>query len=209
MSNIVERVLEMDLTLLVLVLVLLILFLLRGRGWIMRKVPSSHRMGGYSLIYADQKQKGTHEENFGKMLYSAEYDLKGKPDYIYKKRFGKDIVPVELKSGSIGKNPLPHRGDLVQLLAYFLIIEDVYQVRPKFGRLVYRDYMFVVKNTKNLRKEVLAITKEMREMLTNGHGEANPSFVTCRHCVCNGTVCTYSDTKIFGGEADESSGREE
>lgn len=166
-------------------------------------------MGGYSLIYADQKQNGKKEENFGKLLYSAAYELQGKPDYIYKKRFGRGIVPVELKSGKIGDDSLPHRGDLLQLAAYFLILEDVYKVRPRFGRLVYSDSMFVVKNTRGLRKEVLNTTKEMREMLIYGVGKANASFVTCRHCVCNGTVCEHSGTEIIGGIGNESSCGEE
>ncbi len=194
-----------DLFLIVSVLILSVLFLFRGRGWSIKKVPSSNRMRGYSLIYADQKQNGKNEENFGKLLYSAAYELQGKPDYVYKKRFGKDLVPVELKSGKIGNDPLPHRGDLMQLAAYFLILEDVYKVKPKFGRLVYSDYMFVVKNTRGLRKEVMNTTKEMREMLIYGVGKANASFVTCRHCVCNGTVCEHSGTEFIGGIGNESS----
>ncbi len=198
-----------DLFLVIAVLILLVLFLFRGRGWSIKKLPSSNRMSGYALFYADQKQNGKNEENFGKLLHSAEYELQGKPDYIYKKRLGKGLVPVELKSGKIGDDPLPHRGDLLQLAAYFLIIHDVYGVRPKLGRLVYSDYMFVVKNTKSLRKEVLNTTKEMREMLIYGVGKANPSFVTCRYCVCNGTVCEFSGTEIIGGKGNESSCGEE
>lgn len=198
-----------DLFFLALIFILILLFYFRGRNWTMKKLPSSNRLGGYTLIYADQKQGSKNEKDFGKLLYSAEYELQGKPDYIFKKRFGKGIVPVELKSGSIGDDPLPHRGDLLQLGAYFLILEDVYHVRPKFGRLVYKDYMFVVKNKKSLRKEVQRTTKEMREMLIYGVGKANPSFVTCRYCVCNGTVCAHSGTEIIGGKTNESSCREE
>ncbi len=194
---------------LLLLLLLLLLILLRGCRGTMKKLPASARMFGYSLLYADQKQSGAKQEGFGKLLHSEAYALQGKPDYIYKKRFGKAIVPVELKSGSIGEEALPHRGDLLQLAAYFLLLEDVYQVRPKFGKLVYRDYMFVVKNTRGLRKEVGQTMKAMREMLLYGVGKANASFVTCRHCICNGTVCTHSGTKIIGGKADESSCGEE
>ena len=198
-----------DLFFLGLILFLILLFYFRGHNWSIKKIPSSNRLGGYTLIYADQKQGGKKDKDFGKLLYSAEYELQGKPDYIFKKRFGRGIVPVELKSGSIGDDPLPHKGDLLQLGAYFLILEDVYKVRPKFGRLAYKDYMFVVKNSKRLRKEVQRTTKEMREMLIYGVGKANPSFVTCRYCVCNGTVCTHSGTEIIGGKANESSCGEE
>lgn len=198
-----------DLFFLGMLLILLLLIFFRRNNWHMKKLPSSNRMEGYTLVYADQKQGNKKEENYGKLLHSPENELQGKPDYIYKKRFGKGIVPVELKSGSIGDDPLPHRGDLLQLAAYFLILEDVYKVRPKFGRLIYKDYMFVVKNTKSLRKEVRDTTKEMREMLIYGVGKANASFVSCRFCICKGTVCTHSETKIFGGKANESSCGEE
>ena len=204
-----ERFVWVDLFFGVLILSLILLVYLRKQNWSIKKVPSSNVMRGYTLIYADQKQGKKNEKDFGKLLYSSEYELQGKPDYIFKKRFGKRIVPVELKSGSIGDDPLPHKGDLLQLGAYFLILADVYKVTPKFGRLVYQDFMFVVKNTRSLRKEVQKTTKEMREMLIYGVGKANPSFVTCRYCVCNGTVCTHSRTDIIGGKTNESSCGEE
>ncbi|WP_352399410.1 hypothetical protein [Anaerotignum sp.] len=198
-----------DLFFVVLLLGLFLVLYFRKHHWSMKKVVSSNKMWGYHLIYADQKQGRKNEKDFGKLLYSAEFELQGKPDYIYKKRIGKGVVPVELKSGLIGEDPVPHKGDLLQLGAYFLILEDVYKVRPKFGRLIYQDYMFIVKNSKALRKEVQKTTKEMREMLIYGVGKAKPSFPTCRYCVCNGTVCTHSGTEIIGGKANESSCGEE
>lgn len=205
----IEKFSWIDIFFLISILSLVLLVYFRGRNWTMKKLSASSRLGGYTLIYADQKQGGKNEKDFGKLLYSAEYELQGKPDYIFKKRFGKGIVPVELKSGHIAEDTMPHQGDLLQLGAYFLILEDVYKIRPKFGRLVYQDYMFVVKNTRSIRKEVQRTTKEMREMLIYGVGKANPSFATCRYCICNGTVCTYSETEIIGGKVNEPSGGEE
>ncbi len=102
-------------------------------------------------------------------------------------------MPVELKSGRIGDALEPHRGDYLQLAAYFLLLEDVYGKRPRFGRLVYADYMFEVRNTAGVRREVLRTMAEMRRMLETGEGHAESSFVHCRHCVCNGTVCEFSE----------------
>lgn len=198
-----EGVTRVDLVVLVAVLCLGLLFYLRRQMWSMKKKTASQHMPGYVLIYADQKSGGKGDSDFGKLLYSATYELQGKPDYIFRKRFGKALVPMELKSGAIGDSPVPHPGDLLQLGAYFLILEDVYKVKPKFGKLVYRDYMFLVKNTRNLRKEIQHTTKEMREMLIFGVAKANDSFATCRYCICNGTVCTHSATKIDGGNTNE------
>jgi CRISPR-associated exonuclease Cas4 len=101
---------------------------------------------------------------------------------------------VELKSGSISDDEImPHQGDLIQLAAYFLIIEDVYGIRPKEGRLVYKNKMFIIKNTKKIRRLVEDTIDEMRQMLETGQAECEPSFVKCRYCLCRGTVCEYTN----------------
>lgn len=181
---------------------LLVLLLVKNAKPTMRKLTARDDVRGYALIYADQKQSKKREEDFGKLLYSAKYELQGKPDYVFRSPILKKIVPVELKSGAIGEADFPHHGDLLQLGAYFLILEDVYGQKPPFGRLVYQDYMFEIKNTAKLRNEVLGTMKEMREMLQYGVGKAKPSFATCRPCVCNGTVCQFSETEIVKGEAE-------
>lgn len=173
------------------VLLLMFCLLLRRRGRRLRKLPAQDTLRGYTLIYADQKG-GAGQEDFGKLLYSARFGLQGKPDYVFRSRLGGRIVPMELKSGRIGDAPEPHRGDYLQLAAYFLLLEDVYGKRPRFGRLVYADYMFEIRNTAGVRREVLRTMAEMRQMLETGEGRAECSFVHCRHCVCNGTVCEFS-----------------
>ena len=148
----------------------------------------------YKLIYTDQKQTEKKEGvTYGKILYSEKYDITGKPDYLYKK--GNDYLPVELKSGKIGEEDSPREKDLMQLVMYFLIIEDLYGVVPTSGHLIYSDAMFVVNNTKALRKRIKIILKEMREMLKTGEQQANPSYINCRYCVCRETVCEYTENK--------------
>ncbi len=161
-----------------------------------RKLTARDDVPGYALLYADQKQD--RNEDFGRLLYSAKYDLQGRPDYVFSSRILGRIVPVELKSGCIGEAEEPHHGDFLQLAAYFLILEDVYGKKPVYGRLVYRDYMFEIKNTARVRREVLTTVQEMRRMLTDGIAEPKPSFAHCRPCVCNGTVCRFSETEIEG-----------
>ena len=91
-----------------LLILLAVLLLWRTRRPHLQKQPRKDIMPGFTLIYADQKQSVKKSEGFGKLLYSAKYDLQGKPDYIFKKRLGSAIVPVELKSGAIKDAPLPH-----------------------------------------------------------------------------------------------------
>lgn len=125
----------------------------------------------------------------GKVLRSERYDLRGKPDFIYKNIITGRFIPMEIKSGEI--DDTPHHGDIMQLAAYFLIIEDAMGKRPRKGYIRYKNTMFKIKNTARLRKTLLAVVGDMRQMLVTGVGEANPSFAHCRYCVANGTVCEF------------------
>lgn len=143
---------------------------------------------GAQVIYSD--------ENGGKLLVSEKYDLQGKPDYIFQTLLWGSYILVELKSTKLKEDQLsPHQGDLMQLAAYFLIVEDIYKKRPKKGRLIYKNRMFIIKNTRGLRRELKNYLKEMRKMIQTGKGEADPSFPKCRNCVCRGTVCTWNEER--------------
>lgn len=149
------------------------------------------------VIYTDQKQKNTNRSTVQhQLLTSTTYGVRGKPDYIFQKHISKSLIPVELKSGTISEKKLqPYPGDLMQLGVYFLLIEDIYNKRPKEGRLIYKNYMFIIKNTRKLRKNVLYTLEEMRDMLETGEHEVDPSFIKCRGCVCRETVCEFSEVK--------------
>ncbi len=145
-----------------------------------------HGVPGAQIIYSD--------EDDNKLLISEKYDLQGKPDYIFQTLLGGAYIPVELKSTKLKDNQHhPNEGDLMQLAAYFLIIEDVYGKRPKQGRLIYKNRMFIIKNTKSIRNQVNKYLKEMRQMIKTGKGAALPSFPKCRSCVCRGTVCEWCE----------------
>ena len=136
--------------------------------------PRLHR-----LIYGDAKG--------GKLLYSAKHNLRGKPDFIFQSRITGRLLPMELKSGRA--DGLPHHGDVMQLAAYFVIIEEAMGKRPRRGYLRYQNALFAIKNSAKRRKELCAILTDMRKMLKTGEGHANPSFAHCRHCAARGTVC--------------------
>lgn len=145
---------------------------------------------GYYMFYTDQKEKNKKENViYSKLLFSEKYNLTGKPDYIFKK--GRKYFPIELKSGTIKDSPMPHKGDLLQLATYFLILEDIYGVTIKKGKIIYSDYTFLIKNTKKLKKTLLSTIIEMRNMLNTGKGIANCSFSHCKYCMCRQTVCEH------------------
>lgn len=146
--------------------------------------PPKYGVPGAQIIYSD--------EDDNKLLVSEKYDLQGKPDYIFQTLLGGFYIPVELKSTKLKDDEYyPHEGDLMQLVAYFLIIEDIYGKRPKQGRLIYKNRMFIIKNTRALRKQISRYIKEMRQMIQTGKGIASPSFPKCRNCVCRETVCEW------------------
>ena len=137
-----------------------------------------------SVIYLDEK--GT------KMLIDHDLGLQGKPDMIFETWILKRYIPLEIKSGKL-KDDWPHQGDLYQLVAYFILIERVYGKKPPYGKLVYANKTFKIRNTAKLRKEVLAVIEQMRDMLDKKiEIKVKADYVKCRHCVCKDTVCQWT-----------------
>lgn len=138
------------------------------------------------IIYSD--------ENGGKLLVSETYGVQGKPDFIFKSLLSRKLIPFEIKSGQC-KEPHPHEGDLMQLVAYFIIIEEVYGQRPSYGKLVYQNKTFTVRNTRALRLRLRQTLRQMHRMLEGRCSlEPDPSFIKCRNCVCHHTVCEWGET---------------
>ncbi len=137
------------------------------------------------MIYSDERG--------AKLLFAPRSNLQGKPDFIFKTWFFGRYIPFEIKSATL-KEDEPHQGDLMQLVAYFLIIEEVYGKKPPYGKLVYANKTFKVKNTRALRKELVSILSEMRKMLEGqSDAQAEPSFVKCKNCICQYTVCAWNE----------------
>lgn len=136
-----------------------------------------------SSIYSDEK--GT------KMLIAQDLGLQGKPDMIFETWILRSYIPLEIKSGKL-KEDMPHQGDLYQLVIYFILIEAVYGKKPPYGKLVYANKTFKIRNTVKLRKMALKTVEEMRAMLKNEcEVEVTPDYTKCRHCVCRETVCEW------------------
>ncbi len=135
--------------------VLLLLFLaallwFRGRDW--------QRESGLpegSVIYTDT---GAWRPN-NDVLHAARLRLVGKPDYLVEQRDGV-IIPVELKSSPAPETPW--EGQVLQLAAYCLLVEENYGVRPPYGILQYKDRAFAVDFTDELEADLLDVLEEMR-----------------------------------------------
>lgn len=137
-----------------------------------------------SAIYLDEKG--------AKMLIDHTLGLQGKPDMIFETWILKRYIPLEIKSGKLKEN-WPHQGDLYQLAAYFILIESVYGKKPPYGKLVYANKTFKIRNTAKLRREVSATIEQMRDMLDKKIDiKVKADYVKCRHCVCKDTVCKWT-----------------
>lgn len=111
-------------------------------------------------------------------LISPRRPLSGKPDYVLRIRGGGQI-PVEFKSYRYGARP-PHP-DLIQLGAYLVLLDDLYDWPPPYGVLRYRDRALRVPYTPALREEVLRLLEAVR----TGGGEppeGTDSAALCRAC---------------------------
>lgn len=139
------------------------------------------------LVYSDTK--GSKQGAY--IIKSEQHRLRGKPDIIYKSLFSNKYIPLELKSGSLGKNSdYPREGDLMQLIAYFFMIQETFSCKVPYGKLVYADCVFVVYNSKNNKHKFLSIINEM-----NNFQEDNFEFEinkkVCNSCSLRHTVCEH------------------
>lgn len=160
-----------------------------------KKMRPKKRFVFYKPMYADKKPRHPKKHMiYGKVFESDTYNVRGKPDYILKHKIFTRFIPIEIKSGSIKDKKSPHKGDLMQLAVYFLLLEENFS-KPPFGFITYKDASFKIYNTHLLKKELLETIKSMENALTNGGKDLMPnqSFVTCRYCVCKHTVCEWQE----------------
>ena len=134
-------------------------------------VVSSHfgRKSGLprgDVSYADAS--GQAQELFiSKRLLMA-----GKPDYLIKDRNG-DLIPVEVKSSNAPRAGRPYESHLMQLAAYFLLLEDVLQRPVPYGLLRYRNRTLRVANTDELRARLMDVIAQMRRLMARDVARRN------------------------------------
>ncbi|QQS48949.1 MAG: Dna2/Cas4 domain-containing protein [Acidobacteriota bacterium] len=133
-------------------------------------------------------------------LHSRTFDLKGKPDYIIKDYYG-SIIPVEVKSRNLPPSGEPYESHLLQLGAYFILIEDVFGKVPPYGLIRYRDETIRIDNTLDLREDVLDIMEDMRACLEEDYAErSHKQKARCTHC----SMAHACDQKLAGARTSSS-----
>jgi CRISPR-associated exonuclease Cas4 len=141
---------------------LFVALLLIAIGGIM--LAASSRFGRKSglprgeVSYADAS--GRAQEPF----ISKKLLMAGKPDYVMKDRNG-DLIPVEVKSSNAPRAGRPYESHLMQLAAYFLLLEDVLQRPVPYGLIRYRNRTLRVANTDELRARLMDVIAQMRRLM--------------------------------------------
>ena len=162
-------------------LLLPILFLVLG-VWLLRQGRRAYGASGLptgQLIYSDTGAWQTVE----KALINRQHGLVGKPDYLVQvtEKGQSFTIPIEVKSA---KRPsTPQAGHLLQLGAYCLLVEAVYQRTPPYGILHYADATLRIPFDTQLRTAVLAAAELIRHdqqasQVKRSHDEPN----RCRVC---------------------------
>ncbi len=134
---------------LTLLLAALVCFWLARRGARASGLPFNAR-----VVYTDTGAWARVE----KPLFSEKYALAGKPDYLVAERGA--IIPVEVKPNRAA--PAPLESDVMQLVAYALLVAEAYGKPPAYGLLKYRDAVFRIEMTRELWNELRALLEEMR-----------------------------------------------
>lgn len=119
-------------------------------------------------------------ERVEKPLFSRRYRLTGKPDYVIADDAGA-IIPIEVKPNRTA--PAPRYSDTMQLMAYGVLVEETYRVRPAYGLLKYRNDVFQIDFSDDLRAEFFEILQDMRRArrlpnVARSHDDPN----ICRYC---------------------------
>jgi CRISPR-associated exonuclease Cas4 len=111
-------------------------------------------------------------------LYDPVLDLTGRPDYLV--RAGRQVVPVEVKSGRAHAGPLP--GHVLQLAAYCRLVHAQTSRRPPYGVLRYADRAFAVDYTEALEAELRRTLEAMRSAGPQPPPRSHESPARCQAC---------------------------
>jgi CRISPR-associated exonuclease Cas4 len=112
-------------------------------------------------------------------LFSPEFQLTGKPDYLVSD--GSDVIPVEVKSGPGPAQP--YGSHVLQLAAYCLLVEECYGREAPYGIIKYDDRTFEVDYTPELEERLLGVLEAMRGDLFEGDAPRDHDDARrCRAC---------------------------
>ena len=153
-----------------LLLVLAVVFLV-----ISGRTRKSAGLPGGQVIYEDT----ANWEKVEKPLYDPVTQIAGRPDYLV--RQGREIIPVEVKSGRTPESP--YDSHIFQLAAYCLLVEREYGERPSRGIIHYKRRTFSVDYTEELEEALIDLLTEIRQddHRKNVH-RSHEDAARCRGC---------------------------
>ena len=125
-------------------------------------------------IYQDTR------ETPGALLSARSIPLRGKPDILIKE--GHAIIPVELKTGRTPAAPYP--GHVLQVLAYCLLVEEHYRVRPPHGIIRYPARDVTIPYTAAEERRLRALVWEMRDVKRAGREQHRSHHQAGRCAAC-------------------------
>jgi CRISPR-associated exonuclease Cas4 len=114
------------------------------------------------------------------VLVSHQHGLTGKPDYI--RREGEERIPVEQKSRVVSAAG-PYEGELLQLAAYCLLVEDRFGKPVRRGQLLYQNRSVEIPFDDQLRgrlRDAVAELKSADAMSDVPRSHNSPA--RCRGC---------------------------
>ena len=135
--------------------------------------------GSVGLPQGDIVSMDTTDWERSDPLYAPRFRLAGKPDYLV--RVGQRLIPVEVKPNRRASQP--YDSDVLQLMAYCLLVEESFGHRPDYGLLRYQAHTFRLPYDARLRSLVLDTAAQMRRDLVRRDvhpNHADPS--RCHFC---------------------------
>jgi CRISPR-associated exonuclease Cas4 len=114
------------------------------------------------------------------VLVSHQHGLTGKPDFI--RREGEELIPVEQKSRFISAAG-PYEGEILQLAAYCLLVEERFGKPVRRGQLLYQNRSLELLFDDRIRRKLLDAVAELRsaEVMSDVPRSHN-SPARCRGC---------------------------
>ena len=124
--------------------------------WYSQRLRQSTGLPWREVVYQD-----TNQRSLTRPLFSARYRLTGQPDYIL--AYGDTFIPVEVKPTRTDASP--RYGDILQLAAYCLLVEEWRDSAPPHGLLRYATKTFQITWDEALYNELVATLDQMRDDL--------------------------------------------
>ena len=157
----------------------LIALLLLLAAWLLARAQSLKRAGGLppgKIVYEDVSQRAREP------LRAARYGLRGKPDYLLQTE-DDELIPVEVKASDAPPTGKPYDSHVLQLAAYFLLVEETFDEPAPYGLIRYRNRSLRVLNAPPLRARLLNTLRRMRAQLASGAARRNHTQASrCARC---------------------------